>query len=91
MSEANGDPVRIAQRLGIPEDQLAGDSLVLVEFHPTDAYKPLMPSGNEWGANMQWLPGGKLPHGDLEAVVNTDGMVNGVDYTVTDILTGEVL
>jgi hypothetical protein len=89
--EAAGDPVRLAERLGIPEDQLSGNSLVMIEFHPTDAYQPIMPSGNEWGANPQWLPGGRLPHGDLEAIVNTENLVNGVDYTVIDILTGEVL
>ncbi|WP_210083999.1 hypothetical protein [Mycobacterium sp. OAE908] len=89
--DAAGDPVRLAERLGIPEDQLSGTSLVMIEFHPTDAYQPIMPSGNEWGTNTQWLPGGRLPHGDLEAVVNTEGLVKGIDYTVIDIITGEVL
>jgi|GEM_PF-2113331 len=91
IAEAAGDPVRLAERLGIPADQLAGDSLVMVEFHPTGAYKAIMPSGNEWGTNAQWLPGGRLPHGDLEAVVETEDMINGVDYTVIDLFTGEVL
>lgn len=91
IAEVAGDPVRLAERLGIPADQLAGDSLVMVEFHPTDAYKAAMPSGNEWGANAQWLPGGRLPHGDLEAVVETEDMINGVHYTVIDLITGEVL
>jgi hypothetical protein len=44
-----------------------------------------MPSGNEFGTNAQWLPGGKLPTGQLEAVVNTDGMIKNIDYTVNDI------
>ena len=91
MAEANGDPVKVAQKLGIPEDQLAGDSMVIIDFHPSSAYDPLMPSGNEWGANKQWIPGGKLPEGDLEAVVLTDGMIKGRDYTVRDIRTGEIL
>ena len=29
-----------------------------------------MPSGNEMGANNLWLPGGRLPTGQLEAVVD---------------------
>jgi hypothetical protein len=28
---------------------------VMVEFHPTGAYKAIMPPGNEWGTNAQWL------------------------------------
>ncbi|MFN8353082.1 MAG: hypothetical protein U0Y10_01435 [Spirosomataceae bacterium] len=44
-----------------------------------------MPTGNEFGENSQWLPGGKLPTGQLEAVVKTEGMVKNVDYKVTDI------
>jgi hypothetical protein len=91
MAEANGDPVKVAQKLGIPEDQLAGDSMVVIDFHPSSTYDPLMPSGNEWGANKQWIPGGRLPEGDLEAVVLTDGMIKGRDYTVRDIRTGEIL
>jgi hypothetical protein len=50
-----------------------------------------MPPGNEWGTNAQWLLGGRLLHGDLEAVVETEDMINGVDYTVIDLFTGEVL
>lgn len=91
MAEAGGDPIKVAQKLGIPEDQLAGDSMVIIDFHPSSRYDPLMPSGNEWGANRQWIPGGRLPEGDLEAVVLTDGMVKGRDYTVRDIRTGEIL
>lgn len=91
MAEAGGDPVKVAQKLGIPEDQLAGDSIVIIDFHPDGSYEPLMPSGNEWGANKQWIPGGRLPEGDLEAVVLTDGMIKGRDYTVRDIGTGEIL
>jgi hypothetical protein len=91
ISESGGDPVRIAARLGVPEDQLVGDSMVVVHFNSTSIFDANIPSGNEWGANSQWLPGGRLPGGDLEAVVHTEGMINGRDYTVTDIATGEAL
>ena len=77
--------------MGIPKEQLSGDSLVIIEFKPTELYSPRIPSGREWGANEQWLPGGKLPQGDLEAVVSTEGMVNGRDYIVRDLIKGEVL
>lgn len=91
IDETGGDPVKLAHKLGIPEDQLADDSIVIVEFHSTESYHPRMPSGNEWGANRQWLPGGRLPQGNLEAVLYTDGMVKDRDYTVKDMKTGEIL
>ncbi len=91
IGDANGDPKLIASKLGIPEEQLSNDSLVMVEFKPTELYSPRVPSGKEWGANSEWLPGGKLPKGDLEAVVNTEGMINGRDFIVKDIVRGEIL
>jgi hypothetical protein len=42
-----------AKKLGIPESQLDGD-LVRIDFEPTD--KIDIPSGNEFGANDQWIP-----------------------------------
>lgn len=44
-----------------------------------------MPSGNEFGANDQWIPGGKTDGGVSEAIVKTEGMQLDVDYTVTDL------
>lgn len=61
------------------------------EFKPGKLYSPGIHTGNEWGANSQWILGGKLPQGDLEAVVHTEGMINGRDYIVTDIVTGKIL
>lgn len=29
-----------------------------------------IPSGNEAGANQLWLPGGKLPDGNFEAIID---------------------
>ena len=43
------------------------------------------PSGNEFGANPQWLSGGRLPTGKPEVVIWTKGMVKGVDYEVYDL------
>ncbi|HTE40783.1 MAG TPA: hypothetical protein VK629_08130, partial [Steroidobacteraceae bacterium] len=46
------------------------DEMVRIDI--PDAKQPgvRMPSGNEMGANDQWLPGGKLPTGYDEAVTN---------------------
>jgi hypothetical protein len=43
-----------------------------------------MPSGNEAGANEYWLPGGRLPEGMPEAVVDGSG-VPPEDLTVIDL------
>ncbi|MBS0900075.1 PAAR domain-containing protein [Pantoea dispersa] len=91
IAESKGNVGAIAEKLGIPKEQLEGDSLVLIEFEPTQLYSPRIPSGREWGANSQWIPGGKLPKGDLEAVVKTEGMKKGVDYNVIDLTTGDKL
>lgn len=71
-----------AKKLGIPESQLDGE-LVRIDFKSTD--KIDMPSGNEFGANDQWIPGGKTNGGVSEAVVKTEGMQLNVDYTVNDL------
>jgi len=76
----------IAAELGIPEAQLKDSDLVRINFDTSNALNKnrlKMPSGNEFGANEQWLPGGKLPTGKLEAVINTLNLVKGTDYTVS--------
>jgi hypothetical protein len=91
ISESNGDIGEIAQSLGIDESQLAGGTLVRVDIKFTSKNKPHIPSGNEYGTNEKWIPGGKLPDGDLEVIVKTKGMVKDVDYVVTDLATGKTL
>ena len=85
IKDANGDLDALSQTLGVPKDQLAG-GLVRVDFKISSTNKVYMPTGKEFGANAQWLPGGKLPTGQLETVVKTDGMIKNVDYTVSDIV-----
>ncbi len=41
-----------------------------------------MPSGNEWGTNAQWIPGGYTNGGIMEAVIDP---VNVGDYIVRTI------
>ncbi len=41
-----------------------------------------MPLGNEWGANDQWIPGGVLPDGNLEAIIRIEGLIENTHYTV---------
>lgn len=46
-----------------------------------------MPLGNEIGADkLLWIPEGKLPEGNSEAVIKTEGMIKDVDYSIKEIL-----
>lgn len=90
IKESNGDVVAIAKRLGIPEEQMISGSLVRVDFPNPTQVDIAMPSGREWGANKQWLPGGKLPAGDDEAVISATKL-NSSNHIVTDLKTGKKL
>ena len=83
----------MSDRLGIPKEQLESGDLLRIDFLPTEKYTPRIPTGNEFGArdtDPLWLPGGKLPNGDFEAVISTKGMKNGIDYKVYDFKSGDV-
>ena len=67
---ANNDPVKIANALGIPQGQLKTGGLVRIDISNPKSAGLRLPSGNEAGANSQWIPGGKLPNGSLEAVID---------------------
>lgn len=86
LAQTGGDPRKLEQALGLPTGQLDGDSLVRVDFK-ADAMDDLnvrIPSGNEAGANDQWLPGGLLPSGANEAVLD-GAKANASQYTTTVI------
>lgn len=75
VTETGGDARALAVRLGMDPDYYIGaDNLpVAVEirnFDPSELSNIRMPSGNEGGANPQWIPGGYLPTFDPEAVID---------------------
>ena len=75
----------LSEVLGIQEYVLSG-GLVRIDFDLKKSANALeFPSGNEFGVNDQWLPGGKLPTGQKEAIIKTEGMNINVDYSVNDI------
>ncbi len=41
-----------------------------------------MPSGNEFAANDDWIPGGVLPKGNLEVIIKTEGLKENIHYTI---------
>ena len=67
IKDSDGDIKKIAGALGLRESTLDPDDLLLVEIPPSKDIK--IPSGNEIGANENWLPGGLTSGGIPEAVM----------------------
>lgn len=68
LSKSGGSLSYIEKELGIPDGWWKGTELVRIDI--TNPTKLRIPNGNESGANDLWLPGGKLPTGYLESVVD---------------------
>ena len=93
IEETKNSETGMSDRLGIPKEQLENGDLLRIDFLPTEKYTPRIPTGNEFGArdtDPLWLPGGKLPNGDFEAVISTKDMKNGIDYKVYDFRNGDI-
>lgn len=68
--------------LGWPEGFLENHNVLRIDIPEPQAWDLRIPSGNEAGANDLWIPGGLLPDGLSEAVV--DGIqIPPEDYTIT--------
>lgn len=70
LKEAGGDRGKLEAMLGMPPGQLGLGSLSRVDIKDPASLNVRIPSGNEAGANKQWLPGAKLPTGRLEGVID---------------------
>ncbi|HEY1839508.1 MAG TPA: hypothetical protein VGG53_04665 [Mycobacterium sp.] len=79
-----GDPRAMEKALGLIEGFLDSNKIVRIDIGHPHEFDLRMPSGNELGANDQWIPGGKLPDGASEAVIDA-GNVPRPDYSVTDV------
>jgi len=60
----------IEKELGIPASAWKGKVLVKIDIAQPEKLNLRIPKGNEAGANELWIPGGKLPTGYTEGVVN---------------------
>ena len=67
---SHGDLSRIEHELGIPAGAWKHRVLVRIDIPKPKKLRLRMPSGNEIGANALWLPGGLLPTGYKEAVID---------------------
>ncbi|MBB5035461.1 hypothetical protein [Prosthecobacter vanneervenii] len=72
LKEAGGDRGKLEDLLGIPRGQLGSRPLSRVDFKDPASLNIRIPSGNEAGANDQWLPGARLPTGTLEGVIDVE-------------------
>ncbi len=75
LAKAGGDISKIEKALGIPPGAWAGETLVRIDVKVPKEHNLRLPNGNEAGANELWIPGGKLPTGQAEAVV--DNLIKG--------------
>jgi hypothetical protein len=76
------DRSALARALGLPEGFFERGKLVRIDIPDPDEVGLRIPSGNEAGANEHWIPGGFLPDGSSEAVIDGGGMPSG-RYDVT--------
>lgn len=74
LAKTAGDKRALEQALGLPENFLDTNALVRVDIPDPKQLNLRIPSGNEAGANEFWIPGGKLPDGNSEAVIDAAGM-----------------
>jgi len=83
LDETGGDARALATRLGMDAEYFidaAGDAkqVQIRHFDPSELSGLRMPDGNEGGANPQWIPGGHLPTGVPEAVIDVPVDATGV-------------
>ncbi|MGQ0690308.1 MAG: RHS repeat domain-containing protein, partial [Limnobacter sp.] len=77
LEAAGGNARQMESALGLPHGFLEGNNLVRVDIPSPRELGLRIPSGNEAGANPLWIPGGKLPNGALEGVINVTGAPAG--------------
>jgi hypothetical protein len=70
LAKANGQLSYIETELGIPAGYWKNTELIRIDIQKPKRLHIRIPSGNEAGANDLWIPGGKLPNGFSESVVN---------------------
>ncbi|MEM5549089.1 RHS repeat-associated core domain-containing protein, partial [Pseudoalteromonas fuliginea] len=70
LTRSSGDMALIEEELGIPAGGWQKNEMVIIEVSDPNKHNVRIPTGREDGANELWLPGGKLPTGHDEAVID---------------------
>jgi hypothetical protein len=86
LAASQGDPKILERALGLPEGFFDSKNLMRIDVANPRDYDLRLPSGNEAGANDQWIPGGELPDGSHEAIID-GGEIPDNGYTVAEIET----
>lgn len=70
LKKSHGEISIIEQELGIPSGNWKYYKIVRIDIPKPKKLHIRLPSGNEVGANDLWIPGGKLPNGYSESVID---------------------
>ena len=75
LKRTGGDVSKIEKELGIPAGKWTerienGNQLMRFDINKENLKDLRMSTGNESGANEEWLPGGYTPRGNSEAVID---------------------
>ncbi|MGZ9708617.1 DUF6861 domain-containing protein [Pseudomonas sp. GNP013] len=81
LSRAGADKRALEKAFGLPESFLESKTLVRVDIPAPKDLNLRITSGNEAGANEFWLPRGKLPNGNSEAVIDAGATATGIFHT----------
>jgi hypothetical protein len=73
-----GDTVLMERALGIAQGRLSNGDTVIAWIRPEDLQGLRFPNGNEGPVNSSWIPGGFVPGGNREAILN---LPNNLRYT----------
>ncbi len=82
LNSVGSDPIKIADALGLSRDTVKGSSLIRVDILNPKQAGLRLPSGNEAGANSNWIPGGKLPGGSSEAVIDVNSKLKVIETPI---------
>ncbi len=85
IKSVGSDPVKLADALGLPRSALDGNSLIRIDIPNPRTAGLRLPSGNEAGANSNWIPGGKLPGGASEAVIDANKIVKFIETPIQPV------
>ncbi len=76
MKKTGGDLSEVEVKLSLPKGYLTGGKVGTYHIKPQSTTNVKMPSGNERGANTQWLIGGKTANGLQEGILDlTNGNI----------------
>jgi hypothetical protein len=88
IASSKGAPRALEAALGLPDKALDSAQLLRVDIANPQSAGLSIPSGNEVGANSLWIPGGKLPNGSSEAIIDASSLLP--DQITTTPVTGKV-